>query len=509
MSGDLVSQERPRIVVASKTVQGYSHLVKGTVCQDASLARADEDGGWRIVIVSDGHGDHNCPRSDRGSRLAVEVTAQSLSEFAQGAGEPDATGHTLMDDLRVHARQGTVVRRLTDAILARWLAAVHEDLQEHPLADDDLAQVDDRYRTRYQSGERLEHAYGATLVCALWLPEVLLLIQQGDGLCLVLDAGGNVSRPIPEDERCFANETTSLCDVDVADAIRHAVVDLAEQPLAAVVLGSDGVENSFAKGGGVEGYAKDLLVNLAQDGDASRLADELDEGLPELSRCGSGDDMSVALAADVEAIQALSEAFRKEVARQKLEGQIAALQDKLISMGRKHTALEQQRNVAVAERERLEEALEASRAKLDEARAELEQQRGRLDGLARQRDELSASVEAKRARLGDRPPARPLIKIGDFEVMLPDPAGRALAKLERELAEVMVAHDEAYERYDALVDDGRAAASEVEDAEEALATFDDTPVSAYEEYDAQYVRIQIELVARQAELAKLDDDGEE
>jgi hypothetical protein len=84
---------------------------------------------------------------------------------------------------------------------------------ENPLTLDERAKCD-RYLDRYDRGEKLEHIYGTTLIAGLLTDKYLLLLQQGDGRCDVFDANGEVSQPIPWDDKCFANVTTSLCEDD-------------------------------------------------------------------------------------------------------------------------------------------------------------------------------------------------------------------------------------------------------------------------------------------------------
>lgn len=499
----------PEIVVASKSVRGHSHLSTGKPCQDSSFVQADGAGKWRVVVVSDGHGDSNCMRSDRGSKLAVECATSSLVEFARAACGEDEVGETLARDLLVPTRRATVVRRITDAIIARWRAAVQEDVSQDPLTPEELAEASERARERYERGERLEHAYGATLVAALWLPKALLLLQQGDGLCLVIDREGTASQPVPEDERCLANVTTSLCDEDAADAIRHAVVPLEERAMAACVLASDGVANSFADDEGAEAYAKSLLINLAQDGNAWRLSLELEQSLPELSQRGSGDDMSVALAADVVAVRALVDTFEAGVERQQLEARIEALRNKGTSMQRKHDVLAKRRDEHLAQKERLAQEVRDCEQELRDLCEQADDAYATVGECAQRRDSLAAGVEAARRALRARGDAAPVLRIGNYVVRLVDKDRRALAKRERQYGEALLALDEACERYDELV----AAASEAQDrmasVQEELSGLSDAPVREYEQYDEQYRQIFDELAQCEAQLASWDGKGEE
>ena len=59
-----------RFVSAAASACGYSHLMRNLPCQDASCVLDDPAGEWHIAVVSDGHGDPRCARSDTGSKIA-------------------------------------------------------------------------------------------------------------------------------------------------------------------------------------------------------------------------------------------------------------------------------------------------------------------------------------------------------------------------------------------------------------------------------------------------------
>ena len=69
-------------------------------------------------------------------------------------------------------------------------------------------------------------------------------MQIGDGKCVVIDQNGSISEPIPWDENCQMNVTTSICDSDASDEFRFFVTE--EKP-SAVFCGSDGIDDSYAK----------------------------------------------------------------------------------------------------------------------------------------------------------------------------------------------------------------------------------------------------------------------
>ena len=67
------------------TTRGYSHILKDTCCEDASFSIDERD--IHVAVVSDGHGDPACFRSQIGSRLAVEIAGEKLLSFAKNIRE--------------------------------------------------------------------------------------------------------------------------------------------------------------------------------------------------------------------------------------------------------------------------------------------------------------------------------------------------------------------------------------------------------------------------------------
>ena len=383
-SGEHIPDQR--IASFAHTVVGFSHKKRGTVCQDASRVHAAPDGTWHIAAVSDGHGDPTCPRSDKGSRMAVDAACETLAAFAGGVDIPDVTGRTLREDLRVSARRATAIRRLTDSLIFTWRNMLMADFGENPLTDEEIALVGPEAAARYAHGEGVEHLYGATLICALWLDGLLILLHQGDGVCRVLHPDGTMDAPVPDDPRCYANVTTSLCDPDVAEGIRHAVVLLDETPVCACVLASDGVENSFMSAVLADGFMKSMLVEAAcgnNDHDAT-----MDDTLAELSETGSGDDMSLAALFDAAAVASMSSAFVAEAKKQQLEQRARELEGKRVSMTRKREYLKEQSVAAAGKMKLREMSLDELREAIEKRRVGEDMLSGAIDNLKKERDRL-------------------------------------------------------------------------------------------------------------------------
>ena len=336
------------VVAFSASARGYLHIKKDIPCQDSSGCYEDPDGRYYAIAVADGHGDPTCMRSDRGSRIVVDVALDCLHEFADSCLLSMQEGQYagLLDELLVPGHSEDIVRRLSDALLARWYDAVLQDLDQEPFTDEELERAGS-FAALYQSGRELEHAYGTTLIAALMIDDLLLLLQQGDGRCVLLHEDGSASEPIPWDARCHENVTTSVSDTDAAESVRHAIVRLydADPRVVACLLGSDGVEDAFRNEEGRWDYHRRLCMKLTEIRSAkSRRADFeqlLADELPVFSEDGSGDDVSVAGLADIRSLMMCRDHFDDLIDEYGISERLLESRAKLLSMERMHVHLEQ------------------------------------------------------------------------------------------------------------------------------------------------------------------------
>ena len=214
------------------TAIGFSHISSQKPCQDYSMYDLGDRAS--VIIVSDGHGSSNFTRSDRGSRFACEVSREAVNEFLQNIDIQNLEDVFLRDD---------VVRQLCKNILLRWITKVEADVANDPFTPEEVEKVSEKYKQRYLDGESVEHAYGCTLIVAIITQDFFLAIRNGDGQCVAVDRDGCFTTPIPWNENCEFNVTTSLCDGEAIENFRYCYS--ATLP-AAVFAGSDGVDDSYA-----------------------------------------------------------------------------------------------------------------------------------------------------------------------------------------------------------------------------------------------------------------------
>ncbi len=273
--------------VIGRTVVGASHVRANRENQDAIDWFPKEGSGTAVAVaVADGHGSASSFRSSIGSRLAVQLAlAQAGSLLTLTRTRSEGAGQSLSE----------IRELLTDSaarrIVHEWRAAVTRDIDERPIAAEELDMLERRSgagaRAAVQSDAHL--AYGTTLLCAVVTGSFMAFWQIGDGDIAIVTESGEVNRPLPRDEALIANETTSLCLPNAAQYFRAAVVGTSA-PF--VLLSTDGLANSFQDDAGYCSFVSGLHGALGAEG-AVQVASALPAWLTELSTRGSGDDISL------------------------------------------------------------------------------------------------------------------------------------------------------------------------------------------------------------------------
>lgn len=258
---------------------GNSHALNGMPCEDYSASYSDEQ--VSIVVVSDGHGDKNCFRSGKGAKYACEIAIGLCRRFQ------NITNH--IDDIAQCDFESLVVSLESD-IADAWKDKVLADANAHPFSDEELLSATEQAREVYKSGQRLEKAYGCTLIFSMSTASYWLSSQIGDGKSIAAYKDGVFVEPVPADENCLGNRSTSLCSSGAKEAFRHYYSKV--KPIAAFVS-SDGVEESFDQAG-LYNFFFSVAYWLQTEGFDGAKA-KIESLLPQISEGGSGDDVSAAI----------------------------------------------------------------------------------------------------------------------------------------------------------------------------------------------------------------------
>lgn len=245
------------ISAAGHKVIGAKHLRDGRPCQDD--LHIEEDGSALAVVVADGHG--SSVHAEIGARIAVEIAAKALLAFAANLGAEHKS-----DPRAVHGFAQDPFRRL---LVREWVRQVHEHAGSQSV---DLKD------------------YGTTLLFALVTHGVVLFGQLGDGDILVIDDIGTVSRPLPPDPACFAEETSSLSLPEAATSLRVVAMPLPETETL-LLLSTDGYSKSYANDADFERIGPDYVEMVREDG-LFAVAKALNGFLTTVTTQGSGDDIA-------------------------------------------------------------------------------------------------------------------------------------------------------------------------------------------------------------------------
>lgn len=278
------------------TVIGASHIKNGTVCQDCSRSMKKPD--YCLIVVCDGHGGADYFRSDRGSKFACDAFMDCMNN------------HELIKALSAavtERQQAFRIEQLTKSIIVRWNSLVEQDMRQYPLNKDELNGVSEKARRKYEAGERLQSVYGTTLIGAVLTKDFWMGVQIGDGKCVAVSQSGEFTQPIPWDEECFLNVTTSLCDENAAKEFRFC---FSRTLPAAIFIGSDGIDDCFAGNERLYDFYRLVLRSFAKMDEKTAVV-QLKEYLPRLSEKGSGDDMSAGILINTGFIRQNQSVFEK------------------------------------------------------------------------------------------------------------------------------------------------------------------------------------------------------
>lgn len=286
------------------SVQGASHIKKDKECQDYSLSY--QDNGCSIAVVADGHGGDDYIRSAIGSEIACKVTVENLKKFFT-----NVSAESFLRKPELHLRD------LKGSIINGWNEGIYAYHREHPFQERELKAISSKAREKYIDKERIESAYGTTLIAVAICKEFWIGLHIGDGKCVAVTREGSFTQPIPWDPKCFLNATTSICDSDALDRFRHFYS--IKMP-AALFIGSDGIDDCFKDNEQLHNLYKTVLYSFGTT-DFDEAVRGLTEYLPRLSAKGSGDDVSIGAIIDLDCVEELDVVrdFDKEKEKARIE----------------------------------------------------------------------------------------------------------------------------------------------------------------------------------------------
>jgi hypothetical protein len=292
--------------------QGESHKAINKVCQDYSYSNVYEN-GVAIAVVCDGHGGQRYFRSDVGAKFACETTVKNVGIFIENIdsslfiGRPYTTAAAIAtqvdnSEFNKESKEDKAFRQLFSSIIYDWTVQVREHAENNPITDAEKEGLQEKWVSEFNEGQSLEKVYGCTLMAYVQTQDYWFAFHIGDGKCISFDEKVRWKEPIPWDDRCFLNRTTSLCDAQAIDEFRYCYQGNGEYPMA-IFLASDGIDDSFGEEKNQVNFYIQILKKL-KDSTKEEVYEEIASTLPQLSKIGSQDDMSISMIYDEEKVRA-------------------------------------------------------------------------------------------------------------------------------------------------------------------------------------------------------------
>ena len=292
--------------------KGESHILSEKPCQDYAYAASSDT--LSMAIVSDGHGGERYFRSDHGSHLLVDITKESVRSFVETIAEQKEcifeeqpfTQYIkeTATDSQVNSKAHKMLMWLFSSIISQWNATIAKHAIENDLTEWELSHVDEKYREeflkkRYDPEATFEKTYGCTLMAYVQTPNYWFAFQIGDGKLVRMNIINELlycDQPVPWDNKCFLNKTTSICDSNALEEFRYCYQGDGIFPTA-MFLGSDGMDDSYGDGERLYVFYANLFKQIAKSG-KQEAYNVLKRSLPKISKIASKDDMSVACVYD-------------------------------------------------------------------------------------------------------------------------------------------------------------------------------------------------------------------
>lgn len=289
--------------------QGESHKADNKPCQDASFSAVYDD-GLAMAIVCDGHGGERYFRSDVGSRMATEVIAESVKTFVENIdkemfiGQPFTAEEAITSEEVVKKQRpiDKAFRQLFSSIIYQWNQKIADHAANTTISEWEIEHVPKKYLDELHTSETFEKLYGCTLMVYVQASDYWFAFHLGDGKCISFQQDPFWNMPIPWDERCFLNKTTSLCDSNAINEFRYCYEGDGHFPWA-IFLGSDGMDDSFGEDPNLVNFYIQVVKMLVTEGRDATIS-SIESDLPQLSKIGSKDDMSVAFIYNFEELKA-------------------------------------------------------------------------------------------------------------------------------------------------------------------------------------------------------------
>lgn len=259
--------------IYNKSAIGYSHIAKGTVCQDYSDSYINDK--YHIITACDGHGGKIYIRSDRGAKFASQAVIDVITSYS------------------VRKLNSLIEKKSLDKlkleILCKWNDLVEQDYINEEFTLDELRDLTEDERFKLQLN--YIKAYGTTLNAIVSTKKYLICIQIGDG-GMFLIKNKKVEVAFEENNENVANITNSLCGDDAYDDLFIKAVK--KDKYSGALICTDGVIGPYQTYINFFNSFINPFINNFKTISIKKVF-EMDDFIELLgSKIGNGDDVSVA-----------------------------------------------------------------------------------------------------------------------------------------------------------------------------------------------------------------------
>lgn len=268
--------------VCGECVKGATHERSGAPLQDSKKIIEVSD-SVTILAVADGHGSSKCPRSDRGSTMAVNAFCSVVSNYLMSYGQDENGMENLVTFLN---REGDM--RFAQDVCEEWQARVKQSFYKNK--DERFVSDDGSF-----DWKSIYSLYGTTLLGMLITDSFVFAFQIGDG-DISLVTTDNVSSLV-DAEKFLGTETHSMSKENAwtkaATTVRRKNVE--DDTPYLYLISTDGFANSYVSDIEYQKTCRDYYNLIGQHG-FDAVKENLGKWLKETSELGCGDDVTLVLA---------------------------------------------------------------------------------------------------------------------------------------------------------------------------------------------------------------------
>lgn len=262
-------------------VKGATHVRNQMPCQDNKKIIEISD-QITIIAVADGHGSSKCPRSDRGSLIAVNAFHKVMKNYLKIYGEDEKGLSNMITFLN---REGDM--RFAQDVCEEWQRRIKQSFYKNKIDE----MMDENGNIKWSSVFSL---YGTTLLGMLITDSFVFSFQIGDGDISIITK--EEVFPLVKPEKFLGTETHSLSK---PDAWRKAVASVRRREMESndsymYILSTDGFANSYTSDSEYQKTCKDYLQMIKEHG-VETVQANLKNWLTETSELGCGDDITIVM----------------------------------------------------------------------------------------------------------------------------------------------------------------------------------------------------------------------